>query len=67
MKDVIKMSKKILLLIIAIMLVIMPFTRVEAKTLRDLKNELAELEKKYAEAENNKNLTDALTHTIHYK
>lgn len=58
MKDVIKMSKKILLLIITIMLVIMPFTRVEAKTLGDLKNELAELEKKYAEAENNKNLTE---------
>lgn len=53
------MSKKILLLILAIVITVMPFTRVEAKTLGDLKNELSELERKYAEAENNKNLTDA--------
>lgn len=53
------MSKKILLLILAIVITVMPFTRVEAKTLGDLKKELAELERKYAEAENNKNLTDA--------
>lgn len=53
------MSKKILLSIFALMIVIVPFTKVEAKTLGDLRNELADLEKKYAEAENNKNLTDA--------
>lgn len=53
------MSKKILLLIFAIMLIVMPFTKVEAKTLGQLRNELKDLEAKYAEAENKKNLTEA--------
>lgn len=53
------MKRKIVLLMLAIMLVLIPFTEVEAKTLGDLKNELAELEKKYAAAEDKKNLTDA--------
>ena len=39
------------------MIVIMPIYKVEAKTLGDLKNELSELERKYAEANNNKNMT----------
>lgn len=58
------MSKKILLLIFAIMIVIMPFTRVEAKTLGDLKDELADLEKKQATAEKNKNLTESEISTL---
>ncbi len=53
------MKKKILLLIFTIMVVIMPFVRVEAKTLGDLKDELEALEKKQAEAEKNKNLTES--------
>lgn len=53
------MNKKILLLILAIMFVVIPFTKVEAKTLGQLKNELKELEKKQAEAENKKNLTES--------
>ncbi|MBQ8192879.1 MAG: peptidoglycan DD-metalloendopeptidase family protein [Bacilli bacterium] len=52
------MSKKIILLIFAITFIAIPFTKVEAKTLGDLKNELKALEKKYAEAENKKNLTE---------
>ena len=59
MKDVIKMNKKILLLILAIIFVIMPFTNVEAKTLGNLKSELKELERKQKEAENKKNLTES--------
>lgn len=55
----IKMSKKILLLILTIMFILMPFTTVEAKTLGDLKNELKELERKQAEAEKKKNLTES--------
>ena len=58
MKDVIKMSKKISLLIFMIMFFIVPFTRVEAKTLGDLKKELKALEEKYAAAESKKNLTE---------
>jgi len=53
------MSKKILFLILAITMVIMPFAKVEAKTLGQLKNELKELEEKHAAAENKKNLTEA--------
>jgi len=53
------MSKKILLLILAIMFVVIPFTKVEAKTLGQLKNELAALEAKYKAAESKKNLTEA--------
>lgn len=53
------MNKKILLLILTIMFIIVPFTKVEAKTLGDLKNELKALEKKQAEAENKKNLTES--------
>ena len=41
------------------MIVIMPFVRVEAKTLGNLKDELKALEKKQAEAENKKNLTES--------
>ena len=59
MKDVIMMSKKIILIIFTIMLIIMPFTNVEAKTLGDLKSELKELERKQKEAENKKNLTES--------
>lgn len=36
----------------------MPFTNVEAKTLGDLKKELEQLERKYAEAESKKDLTE---------
>ena len=53
------MSKKLLLLILAIMFLILPFTKVEAKTLGDLKKELKSLEEKYATAENKKNLTES--------
>jgi len=59
MKDVIKMNKKIALLMITLMFVIMPFTKVEAKTLGNLKEELKQLEKKQKEAESKKNLTEA--------
>lgn len=52
------MSKKAIILI-GVILLIFPFTTANAKTLGDLKNELASLEKKYAEAQNKKNLTDA--------
>ncbi len=41
------------------MMAIIPSYRVEAKTLKNLKDELATLEAKYAEASKNKNLTDA--------
>ena len=41
-----KMNKKIFLLILAVIFVIIPFTKVEAKTLGNLKDELKELEKK---------------------
>lgn len=53
------MSKRILLLFMFIMMLIVPSRMVEAKTLGDLKNELATLEKKYEEANRNKNLTDS--------
>lgn len=57
------MSKKILLFIIFIILII-PSYKVEAKTLQDLKNELADLEKKYEIANNNKNLTSAQINSL---
>lgn len=41
------------------MIFIIPFTKVEAKTLGKLKDELADLEAKYKDAENKKNLTEA--------
>jgi len=44
-------------IIFIIMMIVMPIYRVEAKTLGDLKNELSNLERKYAEANNNKNMT----------
>lgn len=53
------MSKKILFLMLAITMVAMPFVKVEAKTLGQLKSELKELEEKYEAAENKKNLTEA--------
>ena len=40
------------------MFVIVPFTKVEAKTLGQLKSELKELEAKYKEAENDKDLRE---------
>ena len=49
--------KKFVTVIFAVMMMVMPIYRVEAKTLGDLKNELSNLEKKYAEAQNNKNMT----------
>ena len=53
------MSKKIILLVLSILLIIIPFTNVEAKTLGNLKDELKELERKQKEAENKKNLTES--------
>lgn len=53
------MNKKMLILIFAIVFVTIPFVRVEAKTLGDLKKELANLEEKYKQAQNNKNLTES--------
>jgi len=53
------MSKKILLFIVMIMMIILPINKVEAKTLGDLKNELKALEKKQKDAESKKNLTEA--------
>ncbi|MGM9882107.1 MAG: coiled-coil domain-containing protein [Bacilli bacterium] len=64
------MSKKIILftLITMLIMLIIPSYNVSAKTLGDLKNELADLEKKYETAKNNKNLTkdqiDSLTSEI---
>lgn len=52
------MNKKIVFFIIALMCLVIPFTEVDAKTLGDLKRELAELERKQAEAESKKNLTE---------
>ena len=46
------------------MFVIMPFTTVEAKTLGNLKDELAALEKKQKEAEGKKNLTESEIKTL---
>ena len=49
--------KKFIAFIMIIMIFVIPIYKVEAKTLGDLKNELSNLEKKYAEAQNNKNMT----------
>ncbi len=57
MKDVMCMKKLITILFITMMMV-MPIYKVEAKTLGDLKNELSALERKYSEAQNNKNMTN---------
>ena len=51
--------KKLITAIFAIMLIVIPIYKVEAKTVGDLKNQLSNLEKKYAEANNNKNMTNA--------
>ena len=56
MKDVMYMKKFITIIFIALMMVL-PVYKVEAKTLGDLKNELSNLERKYEEANNNKNMT----------
>ena len=56
MKDVMSM-KKFITVIFVVMMIVMPIYKVEAKTLGDLKNELSNLERKYAEANNNKNMT----------
>lgn len=58
MEDVIKMSRKFVIFLLLIMMVI-PSYKVEAKTLGNLKDELASLQRKYEEANNKKNLTDA--------
>ena len=50
------MKKKILLLFL---LLLIPIYNVNAKTLKDFRNELSSLEKKYEEANNNKNLTSS--------
>lgn len=50
--------KKIMTIIFAMMIMVMPIYKVEAKTLGDLKNELSNLERKYNEAQNNKNMTN---------
>lgn len=52
------MNKKILILF-AIVFMLIPYHKVEAKTLGDLKKELANLEEKYKEAQNKKNLNEA--------
>lgn len=53
------MKKKIFFVFIIMLLILIPSYRVEAKTLQDLKNELAELKAKKAATDNNKNLTDS--------
>ena len=61
------MRNKIVVIFLLIMIVI-PGYRVEAKTLGDLRNELSALERKYADANNKKNMTsgeiDSLTNEI---
>ncbi len=52
------MKRKILMLLIIISMIFIPGYNVEAKTLQELKNELAELERKYEENKSNKELTD---------
>jgi len=52
------MSKKILIIILILIFIVLPYAKVEAKTLGNLKDELAELERKQREAENKKNLTE---------
>lgn len=50
--------KKVMVLLFLLLLLI-PNSNVYAKTLKDLKNELASLERKYEEANNKKNLADS--------
>ena len=52
------MKRKILMFLIVISMILIPGYNVEAKTLQELKNELAELERKYEENKSNKELTD---------
>lgn len=49
--------KKFITIIFVIMIIVMPIYKVKAKTLGDLKNELSALERKYEEANKNKNMT----------
>lgn len=58
MKDVIRMSKKKIIIFILFMMIIIPTYKVEAKTLGDLRKELTNLENKYEENKNNEKLTD---------
>ena len=58
MKDVVDMKKKIITIFLLLMIII-PIYKVDAKTLGDLRNELSALEKKYAEANNKKNMTSS--------
>ena len=51
--------KKRIIIVIFLLIMLMPTCSVKAKTLKDLKNELASLEAKYEENKNKKNLTDA--------
>ena len=53
------MKKKILVIFLIMIIMFIPSYKVEAKTLQDLKNELADLKAKKAATENNKNLTDS--------
>ena len=50
--------KKKIIIVFLFVLMIIPGYRVSAKTLGDLKNELSSLERKYAEAKNNKDMTN---------
>ena len=50
------MKKKILFIFIIMTMVFIPSYKVEAKTLGQLKNELANLEKKYSDNQNKKEL-----------
>lgn len=51
--------KKIILFVTLITLMFLPFRGVEAKTLQDYYNDLADLEEKYKNAQNNKKLTQS--------
>ena len=51
--------KKKFIFVILVMFMLIPICKVEAKTLQDYYNELAELEKKYKDAQNNKKLTQS--------
>lgn len=52
------MKKKFIILMLLIIMLI-PTSKVEAKTLQDYYNDLADLEKKYNDAQNNKKLTQS--------
>lgn len=53
----IKKAKKIIMLLFIITIILLPNYKVEAKTLQDLHNELAELKKKQESALNNQHMT----------